>query len=102
MIDIKIIRDNAELVRQNCIRRGYPIDIEGLVKLDADCRQLSTEIEVLRGERNRLSKECAKDPAARDQVKQIKLALGEKENKLDVLQKRIREVLIRLPMDIWM
>lgn len=97
MIDIKIIRENAEMVRQNCIRRGYPIDIDGLVKLDADCRTLNTEIEALRGERNRLSKECAKDSAARDQVKQIKLQLGEKENKLDSLQERIRQVLIRMP-----
>ena len=97
MIDIKIIRDNAEMVRQNCIRRGYPIDIDGLVKLDADCRTLNSEIEVLRGERNRLSKECAKDPAAREQVKQIKLQLGEKENKLASLQERIHQVLIRMP-----
>ena len=97
MIDIRIIRENADLVRRNCIRRGYPIDIDGLVKLDADCRMLNSEIETLRSDRNRLSKECAKDPAARDRVKQIKLALGEKENKLEVLQERIRQVLIRMP-----
>ena len=97
MIDIRILRENAELLRRNCIRRGYPIDIDGLVKLDSDCRLLTGEIEALRGDRNRLSKECAKDPSARDQVKQIKLALGEKENKLQVLQERIRQVLIRMP-----
>ena len=97
MIDIKLIRDNAEMIQKNCQRRGYPIDIEGLVKLDADCRALGVEIENLRSERNRLSKECAANPEARDRVKQIKLQLGEKENKFDVLQERIREVLIRMP-----
>ncbi|MBE6392087.1 MAG: serine--tRNA ligase [Lentisphaerae bacterium] len=97
MIDIKLIRDNAEMIQKNCQRRGYPIDIEGLVKLDADCRALGMEIETLRSERNRLSKECAANPEARDQVKQIKLQLGEKENKFDNLQERIRQVLIRMP-----
>lgn len=97
MIDIKLIRENAEMIQKNCQRRGYPIDIEGLVKLDADCRALGMEIENLRSDRNRLSKECAANPAARDQVKQIKLQLGEKENKFDALQERIRQVLIRMP-----
>ncbi len=97
MIDIKLIRENAEMLQKNCQRRGYPIDMEGLVKLDADCRALGVEIETLRSERNRLSKECAANPEARDRVKQIKLQLGEKENKFDTLQERIRQVLIRMP-----
>ena len=97
MIDIKLIRENAEMLQQNCLRRGYPIDMDGLVKLDADCRALGVEIENLRSERNRLSKECAANPEARDRVKQIKLQLGEKESKFDALQERIRQVLIRMP-----
>ena len=97
MIDIKLIRENAEMLQKNCLRRGYPIDMEGLVKLDADCRALGVEIETLRSERNRLSKECAANPEARERVKQIKLQLGEKENKFDTLQERIRQVLIRMP-----
>ena len=56
MIDIKIVRENAEMIQKNCQRRGYPIDIEGLIKLDADCRALGMEIENMRSERNRLSK----------------------------------------------
>lgn len=72
MIDIRLIRENSEAVRANCVRRGFPIDIDGLLKLDADARQLGQEAEALRAERNRLSKECAKDPSARDKVKQLK------------------------------
>ena len=36
MIDIKFIREHAEEVKANCVRRGFPIDLEGLLKLDAD------------------------------------------------------------------
>ena len=97
MIDIKLVRENSELIHQNCLRRGYPIDMEGLLKLDADARALGIEVEALRGERNKLSKECASNPEARERVKQIKLQLGEKENKCAQLQERIRQVIIRMP-----
>ena len=48
MIDLKLIRENPEMVRANCVRRGFPIDIDGLVKLDGDARALTQEIETLR------------------------------------------------------
>ena len=48
MIDIRLIRENSEAVRANCVRRGFPIDIDGLLKLDADARQLGQEAEALR------------------------------------------------------
>ena len=97
MIDIKLIRENSELVQQNCAKRGYPIDIEGLLKLDSEARQLQQEIEELRAERNRLSKQCAADPSAREQVKVLKIDLGRKEEACASLQEKINKVMVRLP-----
>ncbi|MDD3886683.1 MAG: serine--tRNA ligase [Victivallaceae bacterium] len=97
MIDMKLIRENAEMIRANCQRRGYPIDMDGLLKLDADARQLAQETEAIRAERNRLSKACAADPAARDQVKSLKQTLASKEEALDKLQKKINAVMVRIP-----
>ena len=97
MIDMKLIREHADAVRANCVRRGFPIDIDGLLKLDADARQLAQEAESLRAERNRLSKECAANPAAREQVKQLKQVLASKEEKLDSVNKKIRAVVTRMP-----
>ena len=97
MIDMKLIREKAEAVRANCIRRGFPIDIDGLLKLDADARLLSQETETLRAERNRLSKECAADPAARDKVREIKQQITSKEDKLAELNDKIRKIVIRMP-----
>ncbi|UKI34221.1 MAG: hypothetical protein L6W00_13045 [Lentisphaeria bacterium] len=45
MIDIKFIRENSELVQANCIRRGFEVDIDALLKLDAESRRLSQESE---------------------------------------------------------
>ena len=97
MIDIRLIRENSEAVRANCVRRGFPIDIDGLLKLDPDARQLGQEAEALRAERNRLSKECAKDPSARDKVKQLKEVLASKEEMLGKIQEKILQVVIRMP-----
>lgn len=97
MIDMKLIRENAEAVRANCVRRGFPVDIDGLLKLDADARLLSQETETLRAERNRLSKECAADPAAREKVREIKQQITSKEDKLAELNDNIRKIVIRMP-----
>ena len=72
MIDIKLIRENAEYIQQNCARRGYDVDIAALLKIETKARQINQEIEELRAERNRLSKQCAADPAAREKVKTLK------------------------------
>ncbi len=97
MLDIRVIRENSEAVKANCLRRGFPIDIDGLLKLDADSRQLMQEAEAMRAERNRLSKECAADPAARETVKQLKVTLQTKEESLAKVQEKMFQVLSRMP-----
>ena len=77
MIDIKLLRENAELVRANCIRRGAPIDFDALIATDERARNLLTKVENLRAERNRLSKECKTNPEAREQVKALKVAYAD-------------------------
>lgn len=72
MIDIKLIRENAELVKKNCCRRGCTVDIDELVRIDSEYRAAVQKVELLRAERNRLSKECRDNPDAREQVKSMK------------------------------
>ena len=97
MLDLKLIRENAEMIKANCQRRGFPLDIDGLLALDKDYRALDREVEELRARRNKLSKECATDPAARDEVKKIKLTLGSKETAMEGLNKKMMAVLTRIP-----
>ncbi len=97
MLDMKLIREHSDLIKANCVRRKCPIDIDALLALDADYRRLSQDAEAMRADRNRLSKECAKDPAARDKVKSIKVVLAEKEAKMAELEQKIMEAVTRLP-----
>ena len=97
MLDLKLIRENAEMIKANCQRRGFPLDIDGLLALDKDYRALDREVEELRARRNKLSKECASDPAAREEVKKIKLTLGSKETAMEGINKKMMAVLTRIP-----
>ena len=97
MLDLKLIRENAEMIKANCQRRGFPLDIDGLLALDKDYRTLEREAEELRARRNKLSKECASDPAAREEVKKLKLTLSSKETAMEGLNKKMMAVLTRIP-----
>ncbi|MDD5699175.1 MAG: serine--tRNA ligase [Victivallaceae bacterium] len=76
MIDLKILRENPELIRDSCRRRGTRVDIDAIIALDAKNRELTREVEDCRAERNRLSKECRDNPEARDRVKELKETLA--------------------------
>lgn len=97
MIDIKLIRDNPEMIKANCCRRGCDVDIDAIVAEDQKYRELIQETETLRADRNRLSKECRDNPEARVQVKEIKEKLGVIETEQAELKKSIDEKLTWLP-----
>ena len=60
MLDIKFLRENPEIVKQN-IRNKFQDDKLGLVDeviaLDRENRDIKQEVEALRANRNKLSKE---------------------------------------------
>ena len=97
MLDIKFIRENAEAVQANCKRRKYPVDIDAILEIDADIRNLTREIDEMRAERNRLSKLCGADPEARERVKAMKSTLAEKEELCADRQKKLTKLISYMP-----
>ena len=59
MLDIKSIRENPDFVRQRLATRGAGDEarIDELLKLDEQRRKILAEVEVLKSQRNRVSKE---------------------------------------------
>lgn len=55
MLDIRFIRDNADLVQQKSEQKGYKVDIKELLKLDDAVRSITQEADVLRQKRNELA-----------------------------------------------
>lgn len=84
MLDIQLIREKPEYVKEKARQKGYDIDIDKLVTLDVDRRTLLTEVEALRQKRNEIadrvkSSQGKPDQADIDAGKQIKVELAEKE-----------------------
>ena len=55
MLDLKIIRSESEKIAENCRNRNVEVDIPELLSLDKEVRQLNTELNSLRQERNEIS-----------------------------------------------
>ncbi|MCX6983872.1 MAG: serine--tRNA ligase, partial [Lentisphaerae bacterium] len=97
MIDIKLLRENPEFIKKNCEVRGAKVDVDAIVALDKEMRELTVKTESLRSERNRLSKECKDKPEARETVKKIKEELALLEPKLVELQSDLDSKMAWLP-----
>lgn len=52
MLDIRFIRENAEIVQINARNKGYDVDITTLIRLDNERRELQTQVDGLRAKRN--------------------------------------------------
>jgi seryl-tRNA synthetase len=60
MLDIKFIRDNPDLVRDSFRKRHIEFDLDGLLRLEQQRRDLLFKVEQLKYERNRSSEEIAR------------------------------------------
>jgi len=93
MLDIKYIRENADLVKKGIAAKNFdPVLVDKVLKLDEDKRKLQAEIENLRAGRNVAAK--SKDI---EKGKKIKEELQKKEPELDKLEKEIQELLYKIP-----
>ena len=93
MLDIRSIREDADTVRARLATKGVdPALIDVVVANDAERRSLLTEVEQLKGERNRVSKEIGalkREGKDTSEIQAQTRALGEKIGSLDL---RVREV----------
>ena len=95
MLDIKFIRDNSELIKQNCVNRRVKINIDSLLDLDKQKREKMTEIEELRAKRNTGSKGKPTD----EEIKQMR-EVGEKIKSLEEELKTIEESYLDLMLQV--
>lgn len=107
MLDIKLIRENPNLVRKNLERRRDPEKLailDGLIEDDARWRELVTKVNSLRRRRNEISSEIAgvlreggDASALKEEAAQIPELIVEAEAGRDLHGTRVREALMRLP-----
>lgn len=100
MIDIQFIRDKPEIVKIKSQQKGYSVDIDELLRLDADKRELLARVELLRQRRNEIAsklKGSRPDESTVNEGKQLKIELTEQESYLRQADEQLTVLLKKVP-----
>ena len=97
MLDIKFVRENAEAVKEN-IRKKYqdaklPL-VDEVIALDRENRDIKAEVEALRANKNKISKEIGKlmGQGLKDEAEKVKAEVARDNARIDELSAREKEV----------
>ena len=92
MLDIKFIRENPSFVQKAAKDKGVDIDINHVLEIDKKHREFQTEVQKLREERNRISRE-----KNIEEGKKIKDRLEKEEHALKTVEEELNEWLLKIP-----
>lgn len=100
MLDIRFIRENAELVAEKSKQKGYDVDIQQLLGFDDKRRELLKKVEDLRQKRNELSEAANGQKPSEDQLEQgrkLKDELASLEHQLASVDQEFITLLKQVP-----
>ncbi len=102
MLDIKFIRENANLVKESGRKKGFEVDIDALLALDEKRRKLIYESESLRAEQKKGSKELGKlegkeKEAALAKLKDMSDRVKTLNEELRAVEVDYNELMLRVP-----
>lgn len=104
MLDIRLIREQPDLVKEGLQKVGAdPVIIDEILQLDAHRRDILTQVETLRAERNAVSKEIPRiqDPNERNariaQMRQVGERIAELEKQLEQIEQAFNARMLEVP-----
>jgi len=107
MLDIKLIRENSDIVRKDLEKRGKPEKIallDELLKRDKEWRRLLTQVNNLRHRHNTVTAQIAEKKKRREdaskeilEAKEIPMKIKEIEAKVEKDKAKINQILFSLP-----
>jgi len=100
MIDIQLIRDNPELVKQKSAQKQVDVDVELLLRLDSEHKDLLQQTEKLRQRRNEISSQMKggkPEQSLVDEGKQVKVELADREEILRRSKSELQAKLSKIP-----
>jgi len=103
MIDIKIIRENPELIKKSCKKRNFKIDINKILDLDKQNKELIKNTEEIRAKKNQANKDiqATKDKGKKQEIiskmKGIDKNGDELEKKLKEIEQKLKNLMYKVP-----
>lgn len=102
MLDIKYIRENSDLVKEAAKNKLIEVDIDRLLEVDKELRELNQEADKLKEERNNISstipslKDDEKKEAI-EHVKELKEKINTFDDKIAPLKKEFDDLMYQVP-----
>ena len=101
MLDIKLIRSNPDLIRENIRKKFQEVKlplVDEVLELDLKNREIKQEVEALRADRNRISKEIGgkMQEGKKEEAEALKALVAENAQRVEDLTALEREVEDRL------
>ncbi|MDR3281930.1 MAG: serine--tRNA ligase [Endomicrobium sp.] len=105
MLDIKNIRENLEEIKRAMLNRNQDVDFNQLLELDNERKLKIKEIEHLRIQRNKKSKEVCNlkndgtkySSTLTEKINQIRVKIQEHEKQLLIIENQIKDFLLFVP-----
>jgi seryl-tRNA synthetase len=104
MLDLKFIREHPDLVKEAVRKKGEKADVDRLLELDRERRELLRESETLKHRRNVVSKEIGllkkegKDASKKiAEMREVAEHIRRLDERLEQLEAEIQEILIWVP-----
>jgi len=91
MIDLKLLRENPDVVRKAMESRGAKVDLDGLLRLDGERRELVFRADELKAKRNAVSQEVARLKKAKQDAAALIEEMRAVGEQIDALDAQIKE-----------
>jgi seryl-tRNA synthetase len=89
MLDIKFIRENSEVVRRMLENRGSDLELEAILALDKERRQIIQEVESLKQERKIVSDQISKMKKSSEDASEIITQMRQVSQRIKELDQRL-------------
>jgi seryl-tRNA synthetase len=104
MLDLKFIREHPDLVRDGIRKKGYPDNVDDILRHDEQRREIIAKVEVLKNRRNVVSEEIARTKksgqdasAAIAEMNAVKNEIKSLDEKLQNAEQELNALLLSLP-----
>lgn len=102
MLDIHFIRENADIVKAGAAKKHIEVDIDLLLRVDDERKQLRQELDQKKAEQNRRSNEIQRAQGEErvkllEAMKQLKNGMGEAEERLKEVMEEWQKLMLAVP-----
>jgi seryl-tRNA synthetase len=103
MLDIKFIRENADLVKEGVRKKQMDVDVDRLIEVDDKRRQLLSQVEEKRAQQNTVSEKIAQAQTQEErnshieEMRQFKQELQQEEEQLKEVMQEWQQLMVQIP-----